>query len=159
MTRLGRLFIVALLCLQTSHSNAQSLDLGIDLGASGFLGDLGGANYIGRPFFFDLESSLTKPAASFHLRYYGGYRFGLRGSFTYTQIEGNDALIEPTEEYSAEWYRWYRNLSFQSTIVEGSVIFEYDILRYSPGSMRKGERLAPYFLTGFGIFHFNPKAK
>lgn len=150
-----RLMLLSAFCLQTSFMNAQGLDVGIDGGFSGFLGDLGGANYIGRPLFFDLETSLLKPAGSLHFRYYMGQRFSLKGSFTYSGLAGNDSLIQPTTQFSPEWFRWYRNLSFQSSLIEGAVTGEFNLKRFEPGSKRY--RFAPYLLAGIGIMHFNPK--
>ncbi len=150
----GLLLMIAL-CLQTSRSCCQALDIGIDGGITGFLGDLGGANYIGRPFLFDLETSLLKPASSLHARYYLGGLFVVKAGFTYTAVAGNDSLIQPTAEFSPEWYRWYRNLSFQSTVLEGALTAELNLKRFEPGSKRY--RIAPYVLAGIGVMHFNPK--
>ena len=41
--------------------SGQSHEFGFSLGASNFWGDLGGANRVGRPLFFDLELGLTRP--------------------------------------------------------------------------------------------------
>ncbi|MEO6165918.1 MAG: DUF6089 family protein [Chitinophagales bacterium] len=150
-----RLMLLSAFCLQASFSHSQALEIGIDGGITGFLGDLGGANYIGRPLFFDLETSLLKPAGSLHFRYYAGRRFSVKGSFTYSGLAGNDSLITPTTEFSPEWYRWYRNLSFQSNILEGTITGELNLKRFEPGSKR--DRFAPYILGGIGIMHFNPK--
>ncbi len=152
---LAGLLLLIGLCLHTSNSRSQALEVGIDAGITGFLGDLGGANYIGRPFLFDLETSLTKPAGSLHFRYYLGGLFAVKGSLTYTGVAGNDSLIQPTADFSPEWYRWYRNLSFQSTVLEGALTGELNFKRFEPGSKRY--RIAPYVLAGIGVMHFNPK--
>ncbi|MBK9730199.1 MAG: hypothetical protein IPO83_02745 [Chitinophagaceae bacterium] len=149
------LMVIVMLCLHSTYTNAQALEIGIDGGVTGFLGDLGGANYIGRPFVFDLETSLLKPAASIHFRYYVGGLLTIKTSFTYTGIAGNDSLIQPTAQFSPEWYRWYRNLSFQSTLMEGAVTAELNFKHFEPGSKRY--RFAPYILAGVGVMHFNPK--
>jgi hypothetical protein len=155
MKPLLKYLLMAMLCLPCVSARSQGWDLGIDLGASGFLGDLGGANYIGRPLFFDLETSLVRPATSLHARYYMTSHFALKGSLTYTIVQGDDGLIQPKEEYSPEWYRWYRNLSFQSDILEGSLTAELNFTRFDLGSKRN--RFAPYIFGGIGVFHFNPK--
>lgn len=150
-----RLLLLCLILLQAFYSRSQSMDIGISGGLTGFLGDLGGANYIGRPFFFDLETSLMKPAGTLHFRYYTGPFFSIKASFTYTGIAGNDSLIQPNAEFSPEWFRWYRNLSFQSSVIEGALTGELNIKRFVPGS--KKYRVAPYLIAGIGIMHFNPK--
>jgi hypothetical protein len=154
MKPLLKYLLMAMLCLPCLSARSQGWDLGIDLGASGFLGDLGGANYIGRPLFFDLETSLVRPATSLHARFYMSSRFALKGSFTYTIVQGDDGLIQPKEEYSPEWYRWYRNLSFQSDILEGSVTAELNFTRFDLGSKRN--RFAPTFLRD-RCFSFQPE--
>lgn len=150
------ILLLSLFSLQCSTCFGQSLEAGIGLGATGFLGDLGGANYIGRPFVFDLEKSLTKPAASLFLRYTVSRRIAFKTSLTYTSVAGDDKLIQPTSQFSPEWFRWYRNLSFQSNIFEGALTCEFNLKQFDPGSRRT--RFAPYLLAGFGVFHFNPKA-
>ncbi len=135
---------------------SQQYDAGIELGTSGFYGDLGGANFIGRPLFFDLEKSLMKPAVSLHLRYYFSRRISARTSFSFTEVAGDDKLIQPTHDFAPEWFRWYRNLNFESRIIEGTLVFEANLKRFEPGSKRY--RFAPYILAGLGLFHFNPQA-
>ncbi|MGB3077193.1 MAG: DUF6089 family protein [Chitinophagales bacterium] len=151
-----KLLLILMLCLQTSMLRSQALDMGVDAGVTGFLGDLGGANAIGRPFFFDLETSLTKPAASVHFRYYVGGLFSIKGSLSYSNVAGNDSLIQPSEDFSPEWYRWYLNLSFHSQLIEGAITGELNLKHFEPGSMRY--RFAPYVLAGIGMIYFNPKA-
>jgi len=154
-TGIAGLFFFTLLSVQVCNSFGQALSVGVGLGATGFLGDLGGANYIGRPFVFDLEKSLTKPAASLFLHYSISRRVSFKGGLTYTSVAGDDKLIQPTSMFSPEWFRWYRNLSFQSTIIEGAVTCEVNLKQFVPGSKRY--RFAPYLFAGFGVFHFNPK--
>ncbi len=51
--------------------------------------------------------------------------------------------------------RWkYRNLSFQSAILEVSLTAEYDILDMETPD--KGNVFSPYIFAGVGMFHFNP---
>lgn len=148
------LIFVSVCCLKFSLLHAQVFDLGIDAGSSGFFGDLGGANFKGRPFFFDLEGSLMKPAASLHFRYYVNSRLAVKAIFTYTAVAGADSLIQPTRDYAPEWYRKYRNLSFRSDIIEASVQAEVNIMKFIPGDPRSP--FAPYAFGGIGVFHFNP---
>lgn len=151
----GFILMIAL-SFQASPARSQALEAGIDLGLSGFLGDLGGANAIGRPFVFDLETSLMKPAASLHLRYYTGRLFCVKAAVSYTGLAGNDSLIQPHTQFSPEWFRKYRNLSFQTSLIEGMITGELNLKYFEPGSKRY--RVAPYLLAGIGVMHFNPKA-
>lgn len=147
-------FLLLFLCSGVLH--AQKANMGIAVGSTLFFGDLGGANYIGRPLFFDLERSLIRPVgtAFYHYQYSRRLAFRLQGS--YTAISGDDRLITPSEIFAPEWFRWYRNLNFQSKLWEVSGQMELYVTRYMPGSMRW--RTGPYLVGGAGMFHINPKA-
>lgn len=132
------------------------VDLGLTVGSTLFFGDLGGANYIGRPLFFDLESSLTKPVVMLHYHYQKSKKVGLKFQAAYTAVAGDDKLIQPKEQFAPEWFRWYRNLNFQSKIWEVSGQFEYYLTKYQTGSMQY--RVGPYIFAGVGVMHMNPKA-
>lgn len=139
-----------------AEGQAQKANFGIAVGSTLFFGDLGGANAIGRPLFFDLERSLIRPVgtAFYHYQYSRRLAFRLQGC--YTAIGGDDKLITPTALYAPEWFRWYRNLNFQSKLWEVSGQMELYVTRYMPGSMRW--RTGPYLVGGAGMFHINPKA-
>lgn len=49
-----------------------------------------------------------------------------------------------------------RNLSFRSSIYEGSVVFEFNFRPYGPGATESV--WTPYIFGGVGAFHFNPEA-
>ncbi len=142
--------------LFTSAQHRPRSDFGINIGSTLFFGDLGGANYIGRPLFFDLERSLIKPVGMLSYHYQYSRRIGLRAQASYTGVAGNDQLIQPKQLFAPEWFRWYRNLNFHSTVWEISGQVEYYLLRYEPGNLDK--KWGPYLLLGAGMFHFNPKA-
>jgi hypothetical protein len=134
-------------------------ELSVGLGISNFLGELGGRNQIGSPFVWDLEFSLTKPAASFGYKYYLAKPLALRVAGTYGVLSGNDNLT--TEEF-----RQNRNLNFKSNVYEGQLCLEFQITQELPGHIYdlrgvKGmapSRLGTYVFAGVGVFHFNPKA-
>src|ERR1700679_1799498 len=71
-------------------------ELNFGVGASNFLGDLGGANQIGTHYFRDLNWVETRFAAALGLRYKLSEYFALNTHLTYGSVAGNDAL---TEEY------------------------------------------------------------
>ncbi|MBA3648050.1 MAG: hypothetical protein H0W62_05785 [Chitinophagales bacterium] len=136
---------------------AQRSSLGLSLGATSFFGDLGGANNYGKPLYHDFNAPLLKPAATITYLFSANSHIAFRGSFSFTQVSGNDNLLDSSVLFSPEWFRWYRNLSFRSNIMEASVIAEVNILDYRPGAVR-GERWTPYIFAGIGVFHFNPQA-
>lgn len=130
----------------------------VGLGASNFLGDLGGANAIGTNGFKDLELSLTRPALSAGIRYKLSENFSLNSHVTYGHVRGDDKLTE-------EYYRNNRNLNFKSDIFEINLNFEAAILTQRQGGIYRlrGVKRATTFETSFyafagiGVFHFNPK--
>jgi hypothetical protein len=89
----------------------------IGLGATNFLGELGGANQIGTNYFKDLEWSQTRFAFTTGLRYKLSNYFAFKTNLTYGRVSGDDKLT--TEEF-----RSYRNLSFFSDIFEWNINFE-----------------------------------
>ena len=66
-------------------------------------------------------------------------------------------MVYPRELGADEWYRYMRNLSFRSGIIEFSGQVEFNFLRYEP--RRKRYRFSPYVFLGIGGFYYNPKAK
>lgn len=69
--------------------------------------------------------------------------------------------ISASDEKSLNAYNKTRNLSFQSTIFEGSIGFEFNFLpfhhHYQKG--RNQNQFTPYLVAGFGVFYHNPKAE
>lgn len=138
-------------------------ELNIGLGVSNFLGEVGGRDRVGTNFIWDLEISKTNFAAQFNYQYYLGERVALRTSLTYGKVSGDDAL-------TAEPFRNNRNLSFQSTILEGGLGLEYQFLKEKIGNIynlksstgrklgTKSFSLGMYVTAGVAGFYFNPKA-
>ncbi len=135
-------------------TQAQSHEFGFSIGASNFWGDLGGANKVGRPLFFDLELGETRPVLGFTYRYnFDGWK-AIRFNIFYASVGGDDRKIDHTIG-SDEEFRRYRNLNFKSDIIELSSQLEINFMRYEIG--RRRYRFAPYGLIGIGAFYFNPK--
>jgi hypothetical protein len=130
------------------------------LGASNFLGDLGGANAIGTNGFKDLELSLTRPAVTVGMRYKLSPALSLHSHLTYGHVKGDDKLTK-------EYFRSTRNLNFKSNIYEFNVNFEAAILSQQEGGIYRlrGVRRSNSFegslygFVGIGVFHFNPKGE
>lgn len=128
------------------------------LGASNFLGELGGANQIGTNGIKDLEFSLTKPNITVGYRFVVTTNFAIRANFTQAWVSGDDAKTN-------EPVRQNRNLNFKSPITELALMFEYypfsekiDHMYRMKGVKGKRPRyLSPYITAGIGAFYFNPK--
>ena len=135
----------------------------IQVGATQFLGDLGGLNKIGTDFSpADIEFALTRPALSIAYRYKLAKNFNVHSSFNYLLAAGDDKL-------TTEQYRNNRNLNFKSNIFELAVRAEVSFFSSNVGhryaikktlsSRHKGKSNEFIGFIGIGAFYFNPKGK
>lgn len=162
-------YVIVLLFTLPLAGNAQRLknrwkgmraEIHFGIGATNFLGDLGGANQIGTHYFKDLEFSQTRLAATFGYRYKLTPSIAINTTAAYGEVAGNDNL-------TTEFFRNYRNLSFKSTIIELSSTAEFAIVKEQPGHRyrlkgvrgQRGFEMYTYLFIGVGAFHFNPKAQ
>ncbi len=130
------------------------------LGATNFLGDLGGANQIGTNGLKDLELALTRPALG------AGIRFPLASHFS-TKLNLNWGIIRGDDKLTQEPFRSRRNLNFKSGILELSGQFEFKFSKSQKGhvyqikgvrGMKRKEKDL-YLFAGGGLVFFNPKGK
>lgn len=133
------------------------MEIGVGIGVSNFLGDLGKKEPVGRTYYADLQASLFRPAVSVFFRNNFNYFFAMKGSLTYGVWAGDDKLANTERFMDDAWFRNYRNLHFKSNVTELSITAEVNMMRFMPGSMKNW--IAPYFITGVGFVHFNPKAE
>ncbi len=130
------------------------------LGASNFLGDLGGANQVGTHYFKDLNWNETGYVASIALRYKLTEFLSLKGNLFLANVSGDD-------KNSKEPFRKNRNLNFYSNIVELSTQFEGSWMKEKLGHRYKlrgikGSKAFDvyiYFFAGVGVFYFNPQGE
>ncbi|MBL7934946.1 MAG: hypothetical protein JNM51_03960 [Bacteroidia bacterium] len=138
-------------------------ELIVQVGAAGFLGDLGGRNMEGTDISpADMELALTRPALSVAFRYKFTKNINVHSSFNYLVVAGDDKL-------TSEIYRNNRNLNFKSNIFEVATRLEFGItsvkrtgiysLHKSLGRMNKRKSLELIGFVGIGAFYFNPKGK
>lgn len=140
---------------QNSESSS-SFEVGITVGPSNFLGDLGGNMGKGTPFLKDNNIPLTKFMFGAYLGYQPNEWFGLRLSASIGTLEGDDAIIKPKGGY--EEARLIRNSNFRSKLVEGTLMAEVYptvFFEYEPSDIFR--KLRPYGVIGIGVFHFNPQ--
>lgn len=141
------------LCISADYNSQYQSDFGIYLGASNYLGEIGGKEDIRRDFIFDMKLAQTNISYGAFFRHRLNDSYGISSSLTVAKIEGNDALTENLPRHD-------RNLSFQNIITELSVRGEYyfytihDIGNHG----RYLVNFRPYVFAGFGIFHHAPKA-
>jgi hypothetical protein len=133
-------------------------DFGGSLGASNYLGDIGGKEKPRRDFVYDMNLTQTRLAAGGFARYKLTPVFSVKGSLNYIRIQGNDALSPNPERFS-------RNLSFRNNMFELSTVAEYYFYKSSDMSGRPGLRgskkrvdFRTYVFAGVGALYSNPQA-
>lgn len=130
------------------------------LGATNFLGELGGANQIGTNGMRDLDWPSTRPLGMFGYRYRLGKQCAAQGSLFVGFISGDDALTSDVTRHN-------RNLNFRSPVVELSGQFEFFLTR-----QREGHRynlrgvngwavinVESYVFLGAGLAFINPQGR
>ncbi len=145
---------------KSNYWKTQRNEISVGLGASNFLGELGGRDQIGTNFVWDLELSQTRPAVSLGWRYYLRERMSLRTSLAYGVLAGNDNLTK-------EPFRQNRNLNFRSDVFEFSVVYELHSIKEELGHIydlrgvkgMKASRMGLYGFIGLGGFYFDPRGK
>ncbi|MGB4838779.1 MAG: DUF6089 family protein [Saprospiraceae bacterium] len=122
--------------------DGQYTEFGFGGGVSTYWGDLNNPS---------LSSNLVKnsgAALQLHLRKIFKNRIGVRASFVYGHIKGDDSNSD------LDWQK-ERNLSFKSVLTEFALMGEYYLFGFDtePG----GTVFAPYLTAGISGFRFDPK--
>ncbi|HOY32322.1 MAG TPA: DUF6089 family protein [Bacteroidales bacterium] len=134
----------------------------IAVGASNFLGDLGGLNKIGSETFSlrDFDIQAVRPSVMVGYIYRFAEHFAWRSSFDYIWLSGND-------KWTLETFRHNRNLNFRTSTygLSSSIVFLYEIKqkgrKYNLRGVRAWRNLTytPYIQAGIGGLYFNSKGK
>lgn len=156
--------LICFLLIFYTQPKAQSIsvaggrfELGLGIGPSFFLGDLGGSKGVGKTFVKDVDFPLTKLCKGLYVNVYPAEWLGFRVAGNIGYLEGDDA--QAPNKGGAERFRLQRNLKFKSNLWDAyagieiypTVFFEkYDGLEH---------KLRPYGFIGIGAFHFNPKGE
>ncbi|MEO6220865.1 MAG: hypothetical protein ABIO81_10585 [Ginsengibacter sp.] len=157
--------LITLSFLSSAKSFAQSLtfgtektkvEVGINIGPSFFLGDLGGNRGVGTTFIKDVNLSLTKIMKGVFVTVYPNEWLGIRAAAEIGKLEGQDKIINTKGE--DELYRKQRNLDFKSNISEAYLAAEiFPLMLLNKNNKEFKPRLRPYGVLGIGVFHFNPQ--
>lgn len=133
-------FLSLLVSLITFNGKAQlKTQIGFQAGVSYYLGDLNETGHF--------KSNITHFAWGFVHRQPLSERFTWKNSFLIGKVSGNDQFSESEVNRN-------RNLSFQSSIYEGSTQFEFNFLPYHPFVLN--HYFTPYIFGGLGFFQFTP---
>lgn len=161
----GKIILLLLICfviLPRSYSQTLLLgngkvkwEVGVNIGPSFFLGDLGGNQGKGKNSLKDLNLEFTKLMKGVFIIMYPSDWLGFRVAADYTYLEGDDAVIKTTG--IDELWRKQRNLNFKTNVWEVYGALEVYPLMFLKRKQEYAPRLRPYGLVGIGLFHFNPK--
>lgn len=158
------IFII-LSCLTFSKSYSQSLifgneksrvEVGINIGPSFFLGDLGGNRGKGTRFVKDVNFPFTQIMTGVFAAVYPNEWMGIRVAAQTGRLEAQDNIISTKGE--DELYRKQRNLDFRTNIAEAYIAIEFfPLMLLNKIDADYKPRLRPYGVIGIGAFHFNPQ--
>lgn len=116
--------------------NAQIHEVGVFLGGSNYIGDVGATDYIN-------PNSLAFGAL---YKWNKSSRYSWRASFMYSEIEGDDANADMSS-------RQERGFSFKNTIKEFSAGLEFNFLEFYLHDFSKP--VTPYIYGGLSYFIFD----
>lgn len=132
-----QLLVALLLVAGIQSAWAQKYDVGVNLGLSGYMGDLNQRN----PLAFN------RGGFGITLRKNFNPDFSLKLAFSQILLHADDASSGIPDQVQ-------RNLRFNSWVTEASAQVEFNFFKFNP--FDKQESLSPYIFTGLGGFHFNP---
>lgn len=130
-------------CLTLSGIQAQfsSVDLGVFAGMSFYSGEIDAAPWLTHVNPHPAGGILVRGRFTPHL----SARFSLLAGY-----------ISDSDHRSTKPALYNRNLSFQSYLLESSLILEYNILSFLPA---ENKMVAPFLFGGIGLFRFNPQTR
>ncbi|MDO3644537.1 DUF6089 family protein [Mucilaginibacter sp. L3T2-6] len=136
---MAKLIPVLFLFLLSLSVRAQTWEFGVAGGGAGYLGDLNPNNPV----------KISGIALSgFAQRNFNGY-LGLRLNYTYGKIAAADSTS------SSQQFR-DRNLSFNTTLSELSLMGEFNFMSYIPDAGKN--KYTPYLFLGIGALNYTPYA-
>ncbi|MEO0732742.1 MAG: DUF6089 family protein [Bacteroidota bacterium] len=131
------LLLIFLPLLATAQLEMRGLEVGPWAGASIYFGDLNTDFRLDRPNI----------AGGIGARYNFNHRLAARVGINYGKIEAYDSDSDNPFEQN-------RNLSFESTIWDGTAQFEFNFLPYFHG--HREHFFTPYVFAGISVFRYNP---
>lgn len=145
------LSIVLLFCFSMSYSQ-WLWDYGFALGASNYLGDIGGKEKARRDFVADMKLAKTRWNVGGFARYKWRPKVSLKLALDYLRIEGDDKL-------STNLGRHYRNLNFRNDMFDLAFTGEWFFYENNDlgNTYRYRNGFRAYVFGGVGVFYSNPK--
>ena len=135
---MNRIAILLLIFQLPLIGAAQEWELGLQAGASGYMGDINPEN----PLAFNDWS------AGAFVKYNLNHTWGIRGNFAYANTYAHDT-------HSRVQQRRDRNLGFFGPIMEAAVLVDFNFFKWLP---QRGRIVyTPYIFAGVGGIYYDPK--
>ena len=131
--------LLLVFAISASCVTAQTYEIGLMLGQSNFVGDVGNTTII-RP---------TDSGFGLLARWNRSERHAFRASFSYIPISGED-------NFSSDPSRQIRNFKFENSVKEISLGIEYTFWEWELYSGKK--QITPYLFTGINIINYGDLA-
>ncbi|MEI6021921.1 MAG: DUF6089 family protein [Bacteroidota bacterium] len=145
------LIIFSVLCFGTAKAQ-YAWDVGGTLGATNYLGDIGGGAGTGRKFISDMKLAKTRWNVGGFVRYKMNPKGALRFAVDYIRLEGDDKLsLNPS--------RRFRNFNFRNDIYDFGLTYHYTLFENNDigRTYRFKNSFKLYAFAGLGGFYSNPK--
>ena len=127
-------------------------------GPSVYLGDLGGNSALDRNLLGNINFKERTYFYGFALTHLRHEAVGIRLSYVFGKIAGSDKNTYFKSVNDPSYSRFVRNLDFQSSISEGSLMLELHPLKFLSHKTKLHHLyLQPYALIGIGRYSFNPQ--
>jgi len=140
MQKLLRSFYILIGLMLAFNAKAQRVDVGLLLGTSYYYGDV----------VNEITPAAIGPAVGGFMRLRVTDRLALKGFGGYIKISGDD-------QYSSSEWQKQRNWTFETTILEGSLQAELNLLEDRNRGRRFANPFIPYLFGGIGFISFNPQ--
>lgn len=150
------LSLIVILILSSSIPSYSQFrtDFGISVGASNYLGEIGGGAGTRKDFVTDMKIESTRWSIGGFYRHKISPTFSVKGTLNYIRLTGDDAnTTNPS--------RRARNLNFRNDIIEVAGITELHIYKINDvgGTGRYSTAFNLYLFAGVGLFYNNPKGQ
>ncbi|MCB9175123.1 MAG: outer membrane beta-barrel protein [Flavobacteriales bacterium] len=148
------LTIIAVLTLSFGAYSQYRIDYGFSLGASNYLGEMGGGIGERRSGPADMKLNFTRWNLGGFYRYRFSNKFAVKGSLNYIRLSGDDSeSLNPA--------RRGRNLNFKNDMVELDAHLELYVYKVNDvgGTGRYTSDFNLYVFGGVGAFYSNPKGE
>lgn len=146
--------IIAVLTLSCGAYGQYRIDYGFSLGASNYLGEMGGGIGERRSGPADMKLNYTRWDVGGFYRYRFSNMFALKGSLNYIRLSGDDSeSLNPA--------RRGRNLNFKNDMIELDAHLELYLYKINDvgGTGRYTSDFNLYVFGGVGAFYSNPKGE